>query len=99
MTTLNTTTRRSGLIIYGWLVFLTILEVGVVAFGISQPIGAIIMAGTTLSKVLMIALYFMHMKHESLKGWMLPVIPLVLALFFVAMLFPDLVFHLPLQFR
>jgi heme/copper-type cytochrome/quinol oxidase subunit 4 len=99
MTMENILTRRTGIIIYGWLIALTLAEVGIVAAGVPRVAGTILMAGTTLAKVLMIGLYFMHMKQDSLKAWLLPLIPVLLAVFFVVMLFPDLVFHLPLRFE
>lgn len=85
--------------VYSWLVVLTLLEVFIVMMGIPKFAGVALMIGTTLGKVLMIALYFMHMKQESWVSWFLPGIPVLLAAFFVAVLFPDLVWHLPLIFR
>ncbi len=95
----STMTKRSALVIYSWLLILTLGEVALVMAGVSKLVGAILMAGTTAAKVLMIGLYFMHLKHDRPVAWLLPAIPLVLAVFFVAMLFPDLVYHLPLRFQ
>ena len=92
-------TKRHAVIIYSWLVLLTLIEVGVVWAGLSKTAGAILMGGTTLGKVLMIGLYFMHLKDDQPIAWLLPVIPVALAVFFVIALFPDLVFHLPLRFQ
>ncbi len=92
-------TKRHAVIIYTWLVLLTLIEVGVAWTGVSKTIGIILMAGTTLGKVLMISLYFMHLKEDRPVAWFLPMIPVVLALLFVLALFPDLVYHLPLRFQ
>lgn len=92
-------TKRSAFIIYGWLVVLTLLEVAIVWMGVPKEVGVVLMLGTTLGKVLMIGLYFMHIMHDRPVAWLLPVIPVALAIIFVVALFPDLVYHLPLMFR
>ena len=92
-------TKKFGITLYIWLVGLTLAEVAIVAAGLSKAVGAILMAGTTVAKVLMIALHFMHLKQDRPIAWLLPIIPVVLAIFFVIVLFPDLVFHLPLTFQ
>lgn len=92
-------TKRNAIIIYGWLVVLTLVEVAIGWAGVPKHIGAILMAGTTLGKTLMIGLFFMHIKHDRPIAWLLPGIPLVLAVGFVLALFPDLVYHLPLRFQ
>jgi caa(3)-type oxidase subunit IV len=87
-------TASTYLVIYGWLLGLTILEVGVVLAG--WPRGAIIaiLIATALAKALLIALYFMHLKFDRPLVWLLPGIPVVLGIIFVLALFPDVVFHL-----
>ncbi len=95
----STLTRREGWTVYTILVVLTLLEVGFVALGLPKMAGVVLMLGTTAGKVLLIVLYFMHMKSDTRLAWLLPVIPVALAVFFVLMLFPDLVYHLPLQFH
>jgi caa(3)-type oxidase subunit IV len=92
-------TKRSAFIIYGWLILLTLFEVGIVFMGMERLPGAILLGGTTLAKMLLIGLFFMHVKYDHRLAWFLPGIPVALAIFFVTMLFPDLVFHLPLMFR
>lgn len=91
-------TKRDGLIVYGWLVALTLAEVALVRAGLSRMAGVILMAGTTAAKLTMIGAYFMHMKNDRPVAWLLPAIPVVLAVLFVAALFPDIVYHLPLRF-
>ncbi len=92
-------TKKSAIVIYTWLVVLTLVEVLIVRAGVTKAVGAILMAGTTLGKTLMIGLYFMHIKHDRPIAWLLPAVPLVLAVLFVLALFPDLVYHLPLKFQ
>jgi caa(3)-type oxidase subunit IV len=91
--------KRTAFLVYAWLVGLTLLEVGMVLLKLPKYAGVILMAGTTVGKMLMIALHFMHMKNDRAVAWLLPGIPVVLAVFFIGMLFPDLVYHLPLMFH
>ncbi len=99
MSAANMLSKKSSLVIYAWLIVLTLAEVAIVALGIPKSAGAILMVGTTLAKVLMIGVYFMHLKYDRATAWLLPIIPVLLALFFVVALFPDLVYHLPLRFE
>ena len=89
---------RSMVVVYVWLVVLTLAEVGIVMAGIPRTAGVILMAGTTLAKTLFITLYFMHMKEDRPLVWLLPGIPVALAVLFVLALFPDIVYHLTLLF-
>jgi len=90
----DTPSARTYLMIYGWLLGLTLLEVGVVMAG--WPRGAIVtlLMSTALAKALLIALYFMHLKFDRRAVWWLPGIPLLFGIIFVGALFPDVVWHL-----
>lgn len=92
-------TKRGAIVVYAWLIALTAIEVGILFVGIAQVPGTILLAGTTAAKLLLIGLFFMHVKYDSRLAWLLPAVPVLLAIFFLAMLFPDLVFHLPLAFK
>lgn len=85
---------RTYLAIYGWLIGLTVVEVGVVMAG--WPRGAIVtlLISTALAKALLIALYFMQLRFDRRAVWWLPGIPLLFGLVFVGALFPDVVWHL-----
>ena len=87
-------TARTYLAIYGWLLGLTVLEVSLVMA--RWPQGAIVtlLISTALSKALLIALYFMHLRCDRPVVWLLPGIPMLLGIVFVLALFPDVVFHL-----
>ncbi|MCB9799628.1 MAG: cytochrome C oxidase subunit IV family protein [Candidatus Omnitrophica bacterium] len=87
-------TIKSYLGIFGWLVVLTVIEIVAANLGLPKLALAIFLVGTALAKVLLIALYFMHLKFESGLIWWIPGIPMALAVFFVLMLFPDIVYHL-----
>lgn len=80
-------------VVYAWLIALTVLEVVVAMMGWPKMALGIVLLATTLGKASLIALFFMHMKFDKPLVWLLPAIPVVLAIFFVGMLFPDIVFH------
>lgn len=86
---------RTYLLIFGWLLALTVLEVGVVLLGWPRAAIVTVLLATALAKSLLIALYFMHLKFGRAAVWLLPGVPLALALFFIGMVWPDLVLHLP----
>ncbi len=83
--------------IYGWLIGLTLLEIGVVLAGWPQGAIVTILIATALAKALLIALYFMHLKFDRRWVWLLPGVPVAMGIVFVLALFPDIVFHLVLR--
>ncbi len=88
-------TARDYAVIYAWLMVLTALEVGGVMLGFPKTAIVILLIATALTKAILIALYFMHLKFDRPVVWLLPGIPVVLGIVFVLALFPDVVFHLP----
>ncbi len=82
---------------YGWLIGLTILEVAVVLMGWPRMALVVFLIGASLAKALLIALFFMHLRSDRPVVWLLPGVPVLLALLFVGALFPDIVFHLTLR--
>ena len=86
-------TTRTYAAVYGWLLALTLLEVGVVLAHWPRVAVVTMLLGAALAKALLIALYFMHLKFDRRAVWWLPAVPVALALFFVLMICPDLVFH------
>jgi caa(3)-type oxidase subunit IV len=86
-------TAGTYLAIYGWLLGLTMLEIGVVLAGWPRGAIAIFLGSAALAKALLIALYFMHLKFDRRLIWLLPGIPVAMGLVFVLALFPDIVFH------
>lgn len=88
---------RSYIIIFAWLGAVTLLEMGAVAMGMPRKALVIFILGTAAAKALLIALFFMHLKYENKWLWLMPGIPVALAVFFILMLFPDMVYHLTLR--
>lgn len=86
-------TKRHYFAIYAWLLGLTVLEVVIARMGLPKAALAILLVSTALGKASLIGLYFMHLKFDKPLVWLLPGVPVALAIFFVGMLFPDLVYH------
>jgi cytochrome c oxidase subunit IV len=82
--------RKPYLVIFGLLFVLTILEVGVAHPSLGVPKTPLVLAliGLALTKAGMVALYFMHLKHEmKVLRWsvMLPfAFPLIYAIVLIA---------------
>lgn len=88
---------RTYLAIYGWLVGLTALEVGMVLGGWPAVALVILLLSTAVAKALLIALFFMHLRFDHPAVWLLPGVPVAIGLLFILALFPDLVFHLTVR--
>jgi cytochrome c oxidase subunit 4 len=94
MTMASSPTAKTYVVIYSWLIGLTVLEVGVVLGGWPKAAVVSMLVATAIAKALLIALYFMHLKFDRRVVWLLPGIPVVVGIVFVLALFPDIVFHL-----
>ena len=90
-------TAWTYLVIYGWLIGLTVLEVSVVLAEWPRLAVVSLLIATAMAKALLIALYFMHLKFDRRIIWLLPGIPVIVGIVFVLALFPDIVFHLTLR--
>ena len=74
-------------ITWGWLLVMTLLALGVGSVDMPGGIKAILLVGTTLAKVVIIAAFFMHLRSEKLNLVLITFTPLVLAMimfFFMA---------------
>lgn len=92
-------TSKTYAAIFGWLAFLTVLEIGAASLGLPRVPLAIFLVATSIAKATLIALYFMHLRFEHRFVWFLPCIPVLIALVFILALFPDIVFHLTHRIR
>ena len=81
--------NRENIIIWGALLALTAVEVGLAFIHINQTLMLIILMGASIVKAALIVAYFMHLKFErmSLILTIVPTIVVLLCLF--AILFPD----------
>ena len=76
--------------VFWWLLALTILEVAAIYMPFPRMVIAILLVGMALSKATLVALYFMHLKFERLTLGIIAVTPLILCIFLILMLTPDI---------
>lgn len=76
--------------VFWWLLALTILEIAVIYMPIARIIIVILLVGLALSKAALVALYFMHLKFERVTLGLIALTPLILCVFLILMLLPDI---------
>lgn len=76
--------------IFWWLLALTILEVLAAISPIGQGAKATLLVVMALAKAILVAMYFMHLRFETRTLAAIVVTPLVLCVFLLVMLFPDM---------
>jgi len=79
--------------IFWWLLALTVLEVLAAISPISQGAKATLLVVMALAKAILVAMYFMHLRFETRTLAAIVVTPLVLCVFLLVMLFPDMLTH------
>ncbi len=88
MTTAHTETNYIG--VFWWLSGLTILEIAVIYVPMARLIVVILLIGLALSKAVLVAMYFMHLKFERVTLGVIALTPLILCVFLILMLLPDI---------
>jgi len=76
--------------VFWWLLALTIIEIAVIYMPVAKLVIVILLVGLALSKAALVALYFMHLKFERLTLGVIALTPLVLCVFLILMLSPDI---------
>ena len=76
--------------VFWWLLALTILEIAVIYMPIAKLVIVILLVGLALTKATLVALYFMQLKFERATLGLIAVTPLLLCLFLILMLSPDI---------
>ena len=76
--------------IFWWLLALTILEIAVIYMPMARLFIIILLVGFALAKAVLVAMYFMHLKFEKATLAMIAVTPLIICLFLILMLLPDM---------
>ena len=71
------------------LLILTALALGLGYAPLDERIKALLLVGTTLAKILVIAAVFMHLRYERLNLILITFIPLVLAVILFSFTFPE----------
>ncbi|MFQ5802624.1 MAG: cytochrome C oxidase subunit IV family protein [Candidatus Methylomirabilales bacterium] len=76
--------------IFWWLLVLTIMEIAVIYTPLVKMVIVILLVGLALSKASLVAMYFMHLRFEPRTLGVIALTPLILCVFLVFMLVPDL---------
>jgi len=76
--------------VFWWLLALTIIEIAVIYMPVARLIIVILLVGMALTKAALVALYFMHLRFERVTLGVIAITPLVLCLFLILMLSPDI---------
>lgn len=80
---------RIYLVTWGWLLIITVLEVGIVVAHVPRVILAVSLIIMSLMKAILIVAYFMHLKYERLNFVYTVVTPLFLGVILFFALVPD----------
>ncbi len=86
----ETHTEPNYIGVFWWLLALTILEIAVIYMPMARLIIVILLVGMALSKAALVGMYFMHLKFERLTLGVIALTPLILCVFLILMLFPDI---------
>ncbi len=76
--------------IFWWLLALTILEIAVIYMPMARLFIIILLVGSALVKATLVAMYFMHLRFERFTLAMIAMTPLIICLFLILMLLPDM---------
>lgn len=99
MTTAHAHPQPNYMGVFWWLVALTIAEVAVAYTHMPKLIMVILLVGMAFTKAAMVALYFMHLKFERSTLTLIALTPLILCVFLILMLLPDIHPMIPLTSR
>lgn len=77
------------IMIFVWLTILTVVEIATTKLPLSRLSIAVLLVGEAITKALLVALYFMHLRFEKKTLAMIAASPLVLCVFLSLMLMPD----------
>ena len=76
--------------VFVWLVILTVLELAVVYMPFTKLVIAALLISLAVTKAVLVALYFMHLRFERGTLALVALSPFVLCVFFILMLTPDI---------
>ena len=76
--------------IFWWLLALTIVEIAIIYMPMARLFINILLVGFALAKAALVAMYFMHLRFERITLAMIAVTPLIICLFLILMLLPDM---------
>jgi len=83
-------TEPNYIAVFWWLLALTIIEIAVIYLPIAKIVIVVLLVGLAFSKASLVGMYFMHLKFERLTLGMIALTPLILCVFLILMLLPDI---------
>ncbi len=79
--------------VFWWLLALTLLELGIIYVPIHRMAILALLVVLAVSKAVLVALYFMHLKFERVTLGLIALSPFILCVFLILMLLPDIFPH------
>ena len=79
--------------VFWWLLALTLLELGVIYMPIHRMGILALLVVLAVSKAVLVALYFLHLKFERVTLGLIALSPFILCVFLILMLLPDIFPH------
>ena len=80
---------KTYLMTWFWLLVITMLALGLGYSPLPERLKALLLVGTTLAKILLIAAIFMHLRYERINLIMITIAPLILAIILFSFTFPE----------
>ena len=84
-------THVNALKIFGWLVVITAAELGLVIVDMPKKLLVPLLLGSAIAKAALVAFYFMDLRFERRLVLAVVTLPILTAVAFVLLLFPDIV--------
>src|SRR3989454_8702951 len=75
--------------IFWYLAILTVIEIAVIYMPLAKLTIGVLLSALALSKAVLVAMYFMHLRFETRTLGMVAITPLVIARLLVFVLLPD----------
>lgn len=68
--------NRTYLIVFGWLAFLTAVEVAVAALALQENVKVILLVAIAVIKAALVVLFYMHLRYDSKWYWVTLLVPI-----------------------
>src|SRR5436190_11526878 len=85
----NAISYKTYMMTWFWLLVMTMLALGLGYAPIPERVKALLLVGTTLAKILLIAAVFMHLRYERINLVMITIVPLILSIILFSFTFPE----------
>ena len=82
-------THPNYMAIFCYLAILTVIEIAVIYMPLAKFTIGVLLCALALSKAVLVAMYFMHLRFETRTLGMIAVVPLLIATLLIFVLLPD----------